>query len=108
MLNDPTFVEAGRVFAERIIREGGDAAEKRIDFAFRLAISREADHYERNALKGLFHSNLDRYRADPQAARSLIGTGQAPVASDLDAAELAAWTAVARAILNMSETITRN
>ena len=108
MLNDPTFVEAARVFAERIVRDGGETSDNRLDFAYRLAVSRKADGFERNALKELFGSNLKRYRTDAQAARALISTGQAPVADDLDAAELAAWTAVARAVLNMSETIIRN
>jgi hypothetical protein len=40
LLNDPTYVEAARVFAERILREGGPSAEQRLDFAFRLALSR--------------------------------------------------------------------
>src|SRR5437899_1422649 len=48
------------------------------------------------------------YVAEPEAAWQLINTGEWPVAKDLPAPELAAWTAVARAILNLNETITRN
>ena len=67
-----------------------------------------ADDYERNTLRNLLGSDLKRYQADVKAARQLIDTGQALGAEDLDPAELAAWTAVTRAVLNMSETITRN
>jgi hypothetical protein len=48
------------------------------------------------------------FAKDPQAAQKLVSTGQWPVANDIPAAELAAWTSVARVILNLHETITRN
>jgi hypothetical protein len=56
----------------------------------------------------LFVAQRRRYAADEAAARALVATGAAPVPADLPAAELAAWTAVARAVLNQHETITRN
>ena len=56
----------------------------------------------------LFLLAREDFKADPEAARELISTGQAPMSSGLDAAEHATWTTVARAILNLSETYTRN
>ncbi len=108
LLNDPTFVEAARVFAERILREGGDSTEARLQFAFRQTVSRMPDQLEATALTELLALNGRAYQANPDAARELVRIGLAPTAEDLDPAELAAWTAVARALLNMSETITRN
>jgi hypothetical protein len=58
-------------------------------------------------LQGLFEQQRQRYLQDASAARELIATGNAPVPADLAPAELAAWTAVARAVLNLHETITR-
>ena len=52
--------------------------------------------------------SLAEFKRTPDAARRLIAEGEAPVARDLPAPELAAMTTVARAILNMHETITRN
>ena len=108
LLNDPTFVEAARVFAARIIGEGGDSAEDRLRFAFRWCLSRDPAPDEQKLLLGLWTSNLERYQADPEAARKLISTGQAPPTGDLNPAEVAAWTTVSRALLNLHETITRN
>jgi hypothetical protein len=51
---------------------------------------------------------LKRYSDDVEAATQLIGVGDLPVPDDIAPAELAAWTTVARAILNLHETITRN
>ncbi len=108
LLNDPTFIEAARVFAEKIIREGGPTTESRLEFAFRQAISRKPDAFETETMSGLLKSNLQKYEDNPEAARKLIRTGLSPVAEDIDPAQWSAWTSVARALLNMSETITRN
>jgi len=108
LLNDPTFVEAARVFAERIVREGGDTNDARLRMAFRQATSREPSHEELALLSELLSINQKQYASDTAAAEKLISTGLAPLADDLDVAELASWTAVARALLCMNETITRN
>jgi len=63
---------------------------------------------ETRSLEGLFAAQRQRYAADETSARALVSAGAAPVASDLPVAELAAWTTVARAVLNLHETITRN
>jgi len=108
LLNDPTFVESARVFAERILHEGGESDDARLQFAFREAVSRAPDQRETELLTALLNSNRGKYRGDVDSAAALIGIGLKPDAADLEATEVAAWAAVARAILNMSETITRN
>jgi cytochrome c553 len=97
LLNDPTYVEAARVFAEKALREGGD---DRLSWAFRRAVSRKPSPAERK--------HREQYAADRRAAELVVAAGPAPAAKDLDAVELAAWTSVARALLNLHETITRN
>jgi hypothetical protein len=108
LLNDPTFIEAARVFAGRIVREGGESNRDRMDFAFRTALSREPDQYERHVLARLLQANWKHYHADPDAARQINRVGLAPVPDTEEPAELAAWTAIARTVLNLSETTTRN
>jgi hypothetical protein len=108
LLNDPTFVEAGRVFAERILREGGPDFGQRVAFVYRCALSRAPSQREKVVLQKLYDGQRARYAADKQAAQAVVAAGDWPVARDLDAVELAAWTAVARAILNLHETITRS
>jgi hypothetical protein len=63
LLNDPTYVEAARVLAERILREGGPDAEQRLDFAFRHALP-DADDDERQVLLDLQDRHLEDYRQD--------------------------------------------
>jgi hypothetical protein len=55
----------------------------------------------------LLRTHSEQYKADPAAAEALLKTGQASVPADVDRAELAAWTHVARVLLNLHETITR-
>jgi hypothetical protein len=107
LLNDPTYVEAARALAERLIREAGPSSEKRIQYAFRLALARPAQAEEVQLLTQLYERHRQEYQADHKAANALLHVGQRPTPADLDLADLAAWTSVARAVLNMSETITR-
>jgi hypothetical protein len=108
LLNDPTYVEAARAFAERIIHEGGTSASERLNYAYRLALSREIRPQEARVLAALYDKHLNEYRSDKAAAEKYLSTGERPVPKDMDGAELAAWTSVTRTILNLHETITRN
>ena len=108
LLNDPTFLEAARALAERMIREGGPTPRSRIAFAFQLAVSRAPDAEEEELLNNLLRESRELYRQDPQAAEDFIQIGHRTAAEELEPVELAAWTTVARAVLNLHETITRN
>ncbi len=107
LLNDPTYVEAARVFAARILREATEPA-KRIPHAFRLALQREPTPTELKLLTDLLAETHKTYQADRKAAEALLKVGQAPMPAGLDPVELAAFTSVTRALLNLHETITRN
>jgi hypothetical protein len=107
LLNDPTYVEAARAFAARILREAPGTPERRLNWACRRALQRTPDAVEAKTLRDLLTQQLAAYRADPGAAGELLKVGFAPVPEGLDAAELAAWTHVARVLLNLHETITR-
>jgi hypothetical protein len=108
LLNDPTYVEAARVFAERIVREGGANAADRLSWAFHRVLSRAVKPEERTVLAALYEKHLAEYNADKTAAGKLVSTGEATSPKDMDVVELAAWTSVARVLLNLHETITRN
>lgn len=108
MLNDPTFTEAARGFAARIIDEGGTSVEDRIDFAFREAVSREADSEEHHLLGKLLAQSERYYESHPQAVEKLLGVGLAPLPEDIDRVELISWTIIARTVLNLNEVIVRN
>ena len=59
-------------------------------------------------MQDLFEKQCATYEKDKEAARELVSVGGAPRARDLDPVELAAWTSVSRALLNLHEAITRN
>ena len=108
LLNDPSYVEAARVFAQNMWKHGGATLAGRLAWAYQRAVSREPRDEERKALTALYHKNLARFRAEPAAARKLSRAGESPPLKEAAPANLAALTTVARAILNMHETITRN
>ena len=108
LLNDPTYVEAARVFGELILRNGGASPGERLDYAFRRALARPVKQAEVETLAPLLEKHLAQFKADVNAANELLTVGARPKASDLDPAELAAWTSIARTILNLHATITRN
>jgi hypothetical protein len=106
LLNDPVYVEASRALAARIARQPADDAGK-IAWAWRHATGREPSAAERDILANLLKSQQSRYAADPESAKQLLSTGASPAPADLDPAQIAAWTQVARAILNAYETTSR-
>ena len=108
LLNDPSYVEAARVFAARALRQEQLDVGSRISWMMQRAFSRDPDDRELQILTGLQQLHLDHYRQQPEDAQELISTGQTAAAQDIDAAELAAWTSVARTMFNMHEFITRN
>jgi hypothetical protein len=107
-MNDPTYVEAARKLAERMMKEGGATAEDRIAFAFKLAAARAPREKETAVLKRVFEAQRERFAKDKPAAEKLLKVGESPRDEKLDATELAAWAMVANAILNLDEVVARN
>jgi hypothetical protein len=107
LLNDPTYVEAARALAARVLGQAGRDPGARIDLAWRLATAREPSPERRQVLRDLAEEQLAHYRQDEDAARKLLAVGESPLAGDLDPAELAAWTTVASTILNLDEVISK-
>ena len=106
LLNDPAFVEAARVFAARLLNEKAKDDQARLALAFRLTVNREPKPKETEALTLFLTNQRESYKATPEDATKLLATGLAPKA-ELDPVEHAAWTQVARVLLNTHETITR-
>jgi hypothetical protein len=107
LMNDVTYLEASRKFAERMLKEGGATPEERIGYAFRLAVARPPNPQEQSILLGTLGQFKARYRANPDAALKYISQGSSPLDPKQDPVELAAYTSVASLIFNMDETITK-
>ncbi len=105
LLNDPTFLEAARLFAARLQREA-DGDEGRIRRAFLIALSRDPRPAEQASLLGFLREVRRHYGANVAEAGQLLGIGIAPRPGG-DPVELAAWTSLARVLLNSHEVITR-
>ena len=108
LLNDPSYVEAARSFAARILREGSGDDTARLTWAWRQALARAPLDSELSALRRLLETQRTAFAKDPEAAAQFTRTGKAPTPAGLDPVQWAAWTDVARALLNLHETITRS
>jgi mono/diheme cytochrome c family protein len=108
LMNDPTYVEASRKLAERIIKEGGATPAERIAFAFRLVMARQPGEKEAAALRRVFEQQVAVCKKNPDAATKLLNVGESLRDAKLDVAELAAWAMTASVILNLDEAVTRN
>jgi hypothetical protein len=107
LLNDPSFVEAARVFAARLLEAKCRDDTARIDLVFERALARKPRANERASLLNFLNTQRAEAARDPAAASKLVHTGNAAVPKSDNATELAAWTEVCRVVLNLHETITR-
>ena len=107
LMNDVTYLEAARKLAERMMHEAGPAPLQRIERGFRLAVAREPEPGEVQALTVLYERLLEDYRTDDFEAERYLAQGESPRDGALDVSELASYTGVASLILNLDETITK-
>ena len=100
MLNDAVIVECAQALARRVVEHPGKV-EKKATFLFRLALVRPPKPDELALLVKFFEACRARFVSDPERADAVAGTGDGPVA------DRAAWTATARAVLNLDEFVTK-
>jgi Protein of unknown function (DUF1553) len=106
LLNDPVYVGAAQAFAKRIVTEAPSPdLDSRLQHAFRLALARSAQPNELSVLKTLWETQFESAKADPKATHELSVSVELP--KNLPPAEFAAWYAIASAILNLDECITK-
>jgi hypothetical protein len=86
----------------------GTTTPERLNAMYRRALSRPAKPEELKVLEALVEKHRSEFKADPKGAAELLKVGLAPVPANADPAELAAWTSVARVVLNLHEAVTRN
>ena len=107
LLNDVTYVEAARVFAQRMIKEGGRTPKQRLAFAYRTLLSREPTPQEELILDAGIKRNLSHYQENKKAVADLLADGDSKPDPHIAPAELAAYTITASALLNLDETLTK-
>ena len=107
LMNDPTFVEASRALAERVIREAGSTDADRLARAFRLVVARPPTAEELALLSQSLAAYRQRFAADADAAKALLAVGESKPAGIVPEPELAAYAAVCMALFNLDEAVTK-
>ena len=105
-MNDPTWVEASRVLAEKAMASSPDI-DVRLAFAFRRVLGRRPTDYDMTALRRMHARQLAAFRADAEAAKQLVSVGESSRDESLDLAEHAALSSVCLGIFNLDEALTR-
>jgi len=109
-LNEPLFIETARALALRTLQDGGHTDAQRIDYAVRRCLARKPTEQESAELLGLLHKQAQRFADEKQSPWALAANkpDQPPaLPQGATPAQLAAWTAVSRVLLNLDETITK-
>jgi hypothetical protein len=106
LMNDPTYVEAARHLAARMLKAGPDVRAQ-IRFGYRTLLARDPTEAEWSILTRAFERNLAEFTARPEAAAGLLNTGVPVADAGLEPARLAAMTGVASTMLCLDETVTK-
>jgi len=106
-LNEPTLLEAARVFAQRVLTEGGKDDAARIEFAFRSCVGRLPTRMEKDRLAALLDQQMKGFRRDAKDAATFIDVGSADRPATIESRNLAAWMVLANVLFNLDETLTK-
>ncbi len=104
--NDPQFVEAARVLAERTIGEPGDD-RSRLAVLFRRCTGHAPSDQDIAAMTRMLAEMRSRYSGAPKDAAALVAVGESPAPEGVDKPELAAWTMIASAVFSLYDTTTQ-
>ncbi len=107
LLNDPTFVEASRIFAANLLSSRRTSDKARIEAAYQKALGRAPRSKESASLAKFLGDQRAYYRQNPEDSKKLLNVGGSPAPAAGDETELAAWTQVCRVVLNLHESVTR-
>jgi uncharacterized protein DUF1553/uncharacterized protein DUF1549/concanavalin A-like lectin/glucanase superfamily protein/cytochrome c len=107
LLNDPQFVEAARVFAERLVRESPNDVNSRITAAFRTMSGRTPNEREYRVLGQLYTEQLVLFGRDPCAAEDYLRIGEDGFDQTLPIDQVAATTVLSSALMNLDEFVTK-
>ncbi len=106
-LNDEQFIEAARHLAQRALKEGGDAADARLDFVARRLLARPLRVGENRVIRDSLDGLLAYYQGHVEDAKKVIAVGDSKADASLDVATLAAWTMLANELLNLDEVLNK-
>jgi len=103
LLNDPQYVEASRILAERIQKEGGNKLEEQLSYGFKLLTGRAVLAEELEVFTHMYQEELKKYSAEPENAKALLSVGDKPRDPQLDLSKTAALAVVSNVMMNHDE-----
>ncbi len=107
LLNDPQFVEAARVLAEKLIKQDGSTVDSRLTTTFRLLTSRAPAATELEILQKLYREQREHFAKAPEDAKALLAVGEMPRDEKQDAADVAALAMVVKMLLSFDECVSK-
>ena len=108
LMNDPTFVEASRKLAERVLRESGPSQSERLALLFELVMSRSPTNEEQRVLEGTLQAIVESLSAEGADTGAFLAVGASALTAGIDVQELAAYAMVASMVLSADEAITKS
>ncbi len=105
-LNDPTWVEAARAFAQTCLQRNADL-DGQLSYAFRRILSRVPQTDDMQRLRRAYQNQWAIYRDAREAAEEFLSVGATRRDESLDVAQHAALAAVCLGIMNCDEALTR-
>ena len=106
LLNDPTYVEAARKLAERVML-AADHDATRIELAFRIVLARLPGDSEKATLQEILENARTHFTTNSTASEEFLSVGNSPRETSLNSADLAAWSAVMNVVMNLDECISK-
>jgi hypothetical protein len=107
LMNDVTFLEAGRQLGRRMLSEGGNTDEARLRYGFQILLSRAPRPEELRILKSSLNYHRDYFSTNPTRITAYLAQGESPQPKGLDASEQAAYMALGSLLLNLDEAVTK-
>lgn len=107
MMNDPTFIEAAKFIADRMMQEGGNSVNEQLTLGFRLITGRHPKAAELSLLEDMYNTEAGLFAKQPAKVYQLLQVGNAPWTKSKDMHKTAAYVNVVMALINTDEFITR-
>jgi hypothetical protein len=105
-LNDPVYIEAAQALARNMFK-AADSNAGRIEFGLKAALCRPIQAGEIEVLQKLHDKALEIFKSQPEAAKKMATEPLGALPEGMDVTEMAAWSVVANAILNLDEFLMR-
>ncbi len=100
LMNDPQFVEAAKVLAQKMQYEGGETLEEQMEYAFKSCTGRSLTKEEKELFVSLYQSQLEKFTNSPQEASKLLGVGEFVMDEKIDKVKTAALAMIGNTMLN--------